>query len=153
MKIRTAVVWILCNALLAVIVSHFSVRSLNPFAVYTGPSGWLAKIFVSLLIVSSAARFATIVSIGSLKIAVRTSTGMDADDVRCNCHGQPLILAMGMYGLPVKCIRCSRWWHRNSFNEDLPMGKVARQFTPCSICRRELAMAELAPFEDERVPR
>jgi hypothetical protein len=141
-----------CFILLAIVillVSYLTVKSLNPLAVYASDN-ILAKIIVTVLALLLTASLLQTLSVYVMRKSVEIGAGKPAEDVICPGCGHPLIDFISSHGLPLQCPNCKKLWHNGPacYNKGMPHASITIPTYPCPHCR-SAASHDQDLFDDE----
>src|SRR6266508_3989488 len=123
-------------AILMVLITYWTTRSLNPIAVYASDS-IVGKVAVSVLAgLMAVSVVMTIYAVLTRKM-IESTAHRPAVDVICPGCGHPLLQFIGSHGPPILCPNCRRWWHNGPacYNKYMPQSRIAFALYPCPQCR------------------
>lgn len=118
------------NTIFILVVTQLSTGSLNPIEVFRGDS-LLLKILIGFLGGTLVLGLLSLIILGSL------------DNVKCEKYGHSLTKFAGVYGNPIRCIACGRWYHTLCIKPD---GGTA--LGGCKQANCPSGRAEVAHYQD-----
>lgn len=150
--LKMSLVYVLCMIVIMLIVTYQSTNTWNPLHVFQSGST-IARVGVVFIGVPIVFGVVMIIGYGASRMALlpviaTLPPGVKVGDLRCpsraSCDGKPLVKFIPVYGNPVYCSKCERWWHQKCLQAE---GGLSHYGCPGEGCGSDVRNESWTPFQ------